>query len=114
MLSFKFSYTGLANVTVDPIHTISFEVSDDVPDRIEVGTQPEEVNPQLLPLAPVEIIIFDTNDNQMDGNIITSSDPWRVCASLVNENGVKVGSKITGVDPTATYFNVLVAKCIKV
>ena len=83
-------------MTVDPIHTISFEVSDDVPDRIEVGTQPEPVNPQLLPLAPVEIIIFDTNNNQMDGNIITASDPWRVCASFVNEKGVKVGSKITG------------------
>ena len=82
-LKIELTYKGMANVTVDPVHTIRFEVTADVPDRIEIGLQPDLTVEQLVPLSPVQILIYDSNNNQMTGDILTANDPWRVCASLV-------------------------------
>ena len=35
--------------------------------------------------------MFDTNNNQMTGDILTANDPWRVCASLPTQWNGKQG-----------------------
>ena len=81
-LVIKLTYMGMANVTVSDIYTISFEVTADVPARIEVAQQPDSPTTQMLPLSPIRIVMYDSNDNVMTGDILTANDPWRVCASL--------------------------------
>jgi len=73
----------MANVTVHPVFTIRFEVTADVPDRIEIGKQPAITAQQLTPLTPIQILMYDSNNNQMTGDILTANDPWRVCVSLI-------------------------------
>lgn len=68
--SFKvdLTYTGVANVTVHSVRTISFEVTDNVPNKIGILNDPELDVAQKVPLAPIEVGMFDSNGDQMIGS----------------------------------------------
>jgi len=105
------SYTGHANVTVSQVSTISFDVTADVPDHLAIQTQPSPLVPQKLQMDAVEIVMYDSNNNQMTGDILTANDPWRVCASLVND---PMGQELLGdtevpfSNGVATFYNLMI------
>lgn len=87
------SYTGLANLTVESITTMAFDVTEAPPHRIAIEQQPANSVIQQKTMDPIKIIMYDSNNDQMVGNILDESDPWQICASIPsNHTGTLFGT----------------------
>ena len=71
-------------------------MTEDVPSRIDVGKTAASPSEQLLSLSPIEIVMFDSKDNLMTGDILTAADPWRVCASLPKIDSISTSQELLG------------------
>ena len=72
-------------------------MTEDVPNRMDVGKTAAFPSEQVCSLSPIEIVIFYSKDDLMTGYILTAADPWRVSASLPKINStstVEVFSRI--------------------
>ncbi|CBY36829.1 unnamed protein product, partial [Oikopleura dioica] len=81
--SISLIYTGEADIFVEDVQTISFEVTADVPSDLAFDVKPPTTVLQRRPFSSA-IVMYDSAGNLMTGDILTASDPWRVCARPVN------------------------------